>query len=544
MEDCPVCAGSGLLAVEFMDDECPLCDRTGHLNTVEGVDLPSAGYRGTGLVYTTSHNHACEPGKHMLHLEGPERVSRSLQMLEQEGLRCRCVEVPSCEVGLEDLYSIHSERHLEEMEGLEYMETQAEVDAVASNYESLYFTNSSFTCARTAAGSVVALVERVVRGELSNGFALVRPPGHHAEADHCCGWCIFNNVAVAADVARKRLGLERILIVDWDVHHGNGIQHLFEEDSSIMYFSVHRYDDGGFFPFSKDAAPNVVGCGPGAGFNVNVAWNLGWKDKKGMGDDEYFAAWQCVLLPIAREFNPQLVLVSAGFDAAQGDLGGCSVTPAGFAQMTRMLQSVCPKTVLVLEGGYDLGVVPLCVCACTRALLGDSLSLRAEVKPKMEARFSIERTWRAHRCFWTSLDISGALDLISKDVIALDVAVSATPLGCSDTLEVRQSKVPGRRHGKEKRATGVSIATRNAAVSNWKNDLKKLNRKQTELKAGLDKISSLKTCVRKGTKVSKKDYALLETEDDLMWQLKEVIREVQELSLSEEEAIRMYTGRP
>lgn len=535
MNDCTICAGTGLLAPGVLKDECPLC---GPGLTCQMQNLA------TGLVYTTNQAHSCRHGKHMLHLECPERVSKIMENLEQMGLRARCVEVPSCEVTSEDLLAMHSEGHAEAIVALEDLETQAAVDRVASNYESVYLTSSSSSCARIAAGSVVALMERVIKGEIANGFAVVRPPGHHAESNLCCGWCIFNNVAIAANVAKTKFGVDRVLIVDWDVHHGNGTQHLFEDDPSVLYFSVHRYDDGDFFPGSKDAAPHMVGCRAGEGFNVNVAWNLGWKDKRGMGDDEYLAAWQCVLLPIATQFQPQLILVSAGFDCAAGDLGGCSVTPAGFAQMTRMLQPLCSKIVLVLEGGYDLGVIPQCACACMKALLGDSLNLRTEVRPKKEARLSIERTLRAHQPFWNSLGGNDISELISTTAISLDVEVTAGLPNFSDDPIPKQKKGAGlHRGGREKPVTGVSIATRNAAISNWKSDTKKLSRKQAELNAVLKKIDTLKCSIGQGAKVSKKDYALLESEEDVIWQQKEITSELQELNLSQGDAIRMYIGR-
>lgn len=181
-------------------------------------------------------------------------------------------------------------------------------------------------------------MDSVIDGQSRSGVAIVRPPGHHAETDEPCGFCLFNNVALAAKYALSNHGLKRycihifldlqfiyklflscrVMILDWDVHHGNGIQHIFEDDPGVLYISLHRYDYGGFFPCSDDANYDKVGNGPGKGFNVNIPWNA-----KGMGDTEYLAAFLNVVMPIAYEYNPELVLVSAGFDAAKGDpLGG------------------------------------------------------------------------------------------------------------------------------------------------------------------------------------------------------------------------------
>jgi len=361
---------------------------------------------------------------------------------------------------------------------------------------------------------------------------------------------------VAATQAKAQFGLNRILIVDWDVHHGNGTQHLFEEDPSVLYFSVHRYDNGDFFPGSKDAAPQAVGRGAGKGFNVNVAWNLAWKDNVGMGDDEYLAAWQLILLPVALDFNPELILVSAGFDSAAGDVGGCSVTPAGFAQMTRMLQSVSPNIVLVLEGGYEPAVIAECTCACVRALLGDPLDLRTEVRPKKEACLSLERTLRSHGPFWASLASSECASSASiAPVIMLDVVgIGHTPPAegagnerqheHSSDSHIQSKTVRARRRKKvDRAATGVSISTRNAAESNWKGDTKKLARRERQLGATLERIEALKRDLQGGKRMSRKECASLEEEDNLKWELEEVQAELAELtSLSRDDAIRMYAG--
>lgn len=272
-----------------------------------------------------------------------------------------------------------------------------------------------------------------------------------------------------------------------------------------------------------------------------------------MGDDEYLAAWQSLLLPVAQEFQPQLILVSAGFDAAVGDVGGCCVTPAGFAQMTRMLQTVCSKIVLALEGGYKLGPISECVCACARMLLGDELPMRGEVRPKKEARISIERTLRAHRPFWASLR---DVDIMSVTTIPLQInmlpscspaTLTTTQEPTSEQFEPLDQQLKGvarrKKKQKEKAITGVSIATRNAANGNWKNDVKKLSRRESEILAALDKIDTIKHSFQKCPKLSAKDRTLFESEDELKFQLEEVKLELQELSsLSKDDVLRMYGG--
>jgi hypothetical protein len=193
----------------------------------------------------------------------------------------------------------------------------------------------------------------------------------------------------------------RILIVDWDVHHGNGIQRMFESDPRILYISIHRYDNGFFFPGSTDANYDVVGSGLGKGYTVNIPWNT-----SKMGDTEYLAAFTNIVLPIGYEFNPQLVLVSAGFDAAKGDpLGGCSVTPEGYAHMTHLLSSLANgKMILALEGGYNLTSIAYSMVMCTKALLGDpipSLTLNKKIHPS--ALQSIENVLNVQSKYWSVL---------------------------------------------------------------------------------------------------------------------------------------------
>lgn len=186
------------------------------------------------------------------------------------------------------------------------------------------FANSSSPlAARLSCGGLLEVTSAVVHGKATSGVAVIRPPGHHAEPDRVMGFCLYNNVGVAAQVARTQWGVNRVLIVDWDVHHGNGTQEMFYSDPSVLYFSTHRYDSGRFYPGTGSA--REVGTGAGAGYNINVPWPCG-----NMGDAEYFAAFSQVLMPVALAFDPDLVIVSAGFDAADGDpLGGCSLTPKG-----------------------------------------------------------------------------------------------------------------------------------------------------------------------------------------------------------------------
>ena len=306
----------------------------------------------TGLVYDERFLAHRAPYDHPEH---PGRLTAIWRRLGQEGLAARCRRVAAREASDAELERIHTAAHV------------AAVDATArEDFQQLdpdtYACRDSALAARIAAGGLVDLAAAVADGRLSSGLALLRPPGHHAEADRAMGFCLFNNVAVAAR-ALQAGGLKRILIVDWDLHHGNGTQNSFWEDQGVLYFSTHQFP---FYPGT--GAIDETGGGAGRGATVNVPW------PGGMGDAEYLAAFDRVLLPAAREFAPEIVLVSAGFDAAEGDpLGAMRLTPSGYAQMTARLATLAEgRLVLALEGGYDLEAISKSAAACLRVLLGEA----------------------------------------------------------------------------------------------------------------------------------------------------------------------------
>jgi acetoin utilization deacetylase AcuC-like enzyme len=210
-------------------------------------------------------------------------------------------------------------------------------------------SSNSFAAACLAAGSLIDGMRRIAGGEADNGFCLVRPPGHHAEQDRAMGFCLFNNVAVAAKWALANLGLERIFIFDWDLHHGNGTQHSFYDTNRVFYCSTHQYP---YYPGSGSVME--AGEAEGEGFTLNIPL------PGGQGDQEYMRIISELVLPVARQYKPQFVLVSCGFDIYGGDpLGTMRVSAAGFAAMTRAMlelaDEVCGGRLLVtLEGGYNL----------------------------------------------------------------------------------------------------------------------------------------------------------------------------------------------
>jgi histone deacetylase 6 len=320
------------------------------------------------------------------HPENPGRLEAIWRRLKHEGLSEACRRVSARKATWEELARVHTQHHIEAIEATANDDfRQLDPDTYTSRHSAL--------AAKLAAGGLVDLAAEVAAGRLDNGYALLRPPGHHAEADRAMGFCLFNNVAVAA-CALRATGVARILVVDWDLHHGNGTQHAFREDPSILYFSTHQYP---FYPGT--GAIEEIGGGAGRGFTVNVPW------PGGMGDAEYLAAFDRVLLPIAREFRPEVVLVSAGFDAAEGDpLGEMRVSPDGYAHMTsRLLGLAGGRVVLVLEGGYNLEAIALSSAACLRVLLGDSPPSERPGLPAPTATSILDAVLRTQRPFWQAL---------------------------------------------------------------------------------------------------------------------------------------------
>lgn len=274
----------------------------------------------------------------------------------------------------------------------------------AEKRDSIYFNHSTFDCARLAAGGAIEACKAVVQGSVRNAIAIIRPPGHHAESDQPSGFCIFNNVPIATRVCQDAYPqtCRKVLILDWDVHHGNGIQHAFYDDPNVLYISLHVFRNGNFYPNLPDGDLTFCGEGDGIGKNVNIPWA-----DHGMGDAEYLYAFQEVVIPIASEFDPDLVIISAGFDAAEGDvLGGCFVTPACYGHMTHMLSRLAKgKLVVCLEGGYNLRSIARSALAVTRVLMQEPPDRLSEdlPAPKDSAVRTIEQVKRQHSKHWKCL---------------------------------------------------------------------------------------------------------------------------------------------
>ncbi|XP_029396386.1 histone deacetylase 9 isoform X8 [Mus pahari] len=353
------------------------------------ADCPRQPASATGIAYDPLMlKHQCICGSSTTHPEHAGRIQSIWSRLQETGLLNKCERIQGRKASLEEIQLVHSEHH-SLLYGTSPLDGQKLDPRTLLGDDSRTFFSSlpcgglgvdsdtiwnelhSSGAARMAVGCVIELASKVASGELKNGFAVVRPPGHHAEESAAMGFCFFNSVAITAKYLRDQLNISKILIVDLDVHHGNGTQQAFYADPSILYISLHRYDEGNFFPGS--GAPNEVGVGLGEGYNVNIAWTGGLDPP--MGDVEYLEAFRTVLMPVAREFDPDVVLVSAGFDALEGHappLGGYKVTAKCFGHLTKQLMTLANgRVALALEGGHDLTAICDASEACINALLGN-----------------------------------------------------------------------------------------------------------------------------------------------------------------------------
>ncbi|XP_032336569.1 histone deacetylase 4 isoform X3 [Camelus dromedarius] len=373
----------------------------------------------TGLVYDTLMlKHQCACGNTNSHPEHAGRIQSIWSRLQETGLRGKCECIRGRKATLEELQTVHSEAHAllygtnplnrQKLDSsLTSVFVRLPCGGVGVDSDTIWNEVHSSGAARLAVGCVVELVFKVATGELKNGFAVVRPPGHHAEENTPMGFCYFNSVAIAAKLLQQRLNVTKTLVVDWDVHHGNGTQQAFYSDPSVLYISLHRYDDGNFFPGS--GAPDEVGAGPGVGFNVNMAFTGGLDPP--MGDAEYLAAFRTVVMPIANEFAPDVVLVSSGFDAVEGHptpLGGYNLSAKCFGYLTKQLMGLAGgRVVLALEGGHDLTAICDASEACVSALLGNELDPLPEKvlqqRPNANAVRSMEKVIEIHSQYWRSL---------------------------------------------------------------------------------------------------------------------------------------------
>lgn len=319
------------------------------------------------------------------HPERPDRLRAIMGALNDTNVIELLEEIEPRRATLDEIETIHTTSYVEQvLETAERGGGHLDTDTIVSS--------DSYRVALLAAGGTLAATQSTLDGVVDSAFAFVRPPGHHAEPDRGMGFCLFNNVAVAARYAQEQ-GVDRVLIVDWDLHHGNGTQKAFYDDPTVLYFSTHQYP---YYPGTGDVSE--AGRDAGEGYTVNVPLS------PGVGNVGYEQIFDEVLLPIAHEYDPDLVLVSAGQDAHASDpLGGMNLTTRGYEAMTRKLSSIPAPMVLALEGGYNVEALAASVLAILTGL--EDLGVRVEDPlGEQEGRSvedDIQRVKEQHRDQWS-----------------------------------------------------------------------------------------------------------------------------------------------
>lgn len=347
----------------------------------------------TGIV---RHPLYLEHKTEIFHPESPQRLQSIYSMLDAQDFGGKLAGIEPRFATLEELLLVHSSHYVDRvLDTAEKPRIRFDPDTVTSP--------KTYKASWLAAGGVMEAIRAVLAEEVRNAFALIRPPGHHALRDRAMGFCIFNNLAIGARYALKFHHLERVLIVDWDLHHGNGIQSIFFDDPHVLYFSAHRQ---AYYPWTGEA--EEVGEGEGTGYTVNVPLELG------SSDAEYGNVFRHVLWPVARRFKPEMILVAAGFDTHYNDpLRSMSVSEAGFARMTELLMEMAAelckgRLVLALEGGYNSEALRDSVAMVLWELTGQSKMNKEEMRQVEDARYgniekTIEQVKKIQRKYWKGL---------------------------------------------------------------------------------------------------------------------------------------------
>jgi acetoin utilization deacetylase AcuC-like enzyme len=338
------------------------------------------------------------PGQY--HPESPERLIALYKMLKEGDVSDIIHPLQPRKATREEIQRNHTS---------EYYDQVAKTAGISFSFldSDTQTSEKSFEAALLAAGGILVGIDKIMEGDLNTVFALVRPPGHHAESNRGMGFCLFNNVAVGALYALDHYSIERIVIVDWDLHHGNGTQHSFYNDNRVLYFSTHQYP---YYPGTGDF--NEVGEKEGKGFTINVPLGVGH------GDTEYVQIFKRILVPVTEMYNPQLIIVSAGFDIYFRDpLGGMAVTSQGFAALTQILQDVAGRKaenrlLFALEGGYHLEGLCQSVKAVIQQLAGKigkdqltdkSIDLDNVDKLGTRSNLVIDKVISIQKKFWNNL---------------------------------------------------------------------------------------------------------------------------------------------
>lgn len=389
-----------------MDSEVKVDEITDHFDKVnlndENKDEEEAKYNITLLYDESVNRHCANEG------EIPTRCKLVYDKLEESKVLVskKLTTLPFTMITLEDLAKIHTQSHIEKVMSCEKLLD----DEVTQIFEGdTYECKFTPECARLAAGSALEGMKDVLSSTspVKSAFCLIRPPGHHAPANNAAGYCFFNNAAIAAHFAKELYGLKRVCIFDWDVHHGDGTQDIFYETDEVLFISIHRHEHGKFYPWKEESACTYIGKDKGEGYNINVAWNTVEKeaDETLTSEKEYKFLCENLLFGIVKEYDPELIIISAGYDSGKGDpLGKQQVKHEAYHWMAGNLQRICPKILLLLEGGYNMETLAICATYSVQALMGYGTNCTLEEVTKedvLKDNFDcILNTAKAHAPYW------------------------------------------------------------------------------------------------------------------------------------------------
>ena len=294
------------------------------------------------------------------HPERSARIRTTLKYLQQQPLWNKLVHFPPQEASSSDLLRVHSQAHIDQVAGLNVSDRPIHVSADTIG------SNATYRAALLAAGAPIAAIDALLTDRADNAFCCIRPPGHHAEFDQIMGFCFFNNVAIAANYLRAECGVDRVAIIDWDVHHGNGTQHTFETDNSVFFFSIHQFPH---YPGTGSARERGLAEGQGSTLNIPV--------KAGSTDEDFLRHFEQDLAPALEVFKPQFILLSAGFDAHRNDpLSQILLSVDGYRSLTQHVRQMAElhcngRLISMLEGGYDLQSTAQSIAAHLQALMAN-----------------------------------------------------------------------------------------------------------------------------------------------------------------------------
>jgi acetoin utilization deacetylase AcuC-like enzyme len=331
----------------------------------------------------------------VFHLENPKRIEAAHSMLQDSSLAKRWIVVSPRQASEQELAWVHTQEYIEQV-------AQTSGMPLASFDTDTQTTEKSYDVARLAAGGVFSLIDEIWSGRGSRGFAFIRPPGHHAEPDKAMGFCLFNNIALGAKYLKERYSVKKVMIVDIDVHHGNGTQKVFYNTDEVLYVSIHQSPC-----YPGTGSLGEVGAGKGEGFTINIPLREGHRGR------DVAKVIHFLLKPVAREYQPEMILVSCGFDLYMGDpLGGMRCAPGGYGVITSLLleiaHSVCNgRIAFLLEGGYSLRGIKACGLRVMQELCGVSAlsDRRIEmIRASSPARLSAyKKALEIHKNYWKGL---------------------------------------------------------------------------------------------------------------------------------------------